>query len=405
MASVKSRGDGKWLMVWRATDAATGRVVQRSKVFEGTRGDAVRAANEQEAAERREPVASTRGLTVAAYLADWQQWRVTAGNVAIKTAHRDGQHVKVIAELIGDRQLARIGARDLDQLVAGLRKRGYAPTTVANNFATIRKALHQARKWNMIASTPWEGATAPPLPLGSPDTPSVVETQKLAELLATDQPAASVLVQCLLATGARKSELLALDWSDVDLDRGTISISKSVWEASSRFGLKQQPKNAASRRSIALPADCIARLRAHKAWIRERQVASGRAWNPDDLVFPAYHGGLWRPSRATAIVARVARKHGLTTGLHNRRHAHAVLLLEQRVPIKVVADRLGHADPAMTLRIYQHVTEQAAQLAVDALDRRLANTSSTSTNKERVSSNGTEFVDSGVDSAAESGRK
>jgi integrase len=64
-------------------------------------------------------------------------------------------------------------------------------------------------------------------------------------------------------------------------------------------------------------------------------------------VFPASSGGLWRPSQATAVVGHVARKHGLMTGLHNRRHIHAVLLIQGQVSIKVVANRLGHADPAM----------------------------------------------------------
>jgi integrase len=404
MASVKSRGPNRWLLVWRAVDAATGQMAQRARMFSGPRADAVRTANEAEGAERREPVTSAHGLTLARYLEDWQAWRVTAGNVSVKTTYRDGQHAKVIVELIGDRLLTRLSARDLDQLVAGLRQRGYAAATIANTFACVRKALHQARKWSLIAGAPWEGATAPPLPLTSPDPPSVAETLKLAELLAADQPVASVLVHTMLASGARKSELLALNWSDVDLNRGAIAVAKALWEAGGAYGLKPEPKNAASRRSIALPTDCIARLKAHKAWIRERQVASGRTWNPDDLVFPAYHGGLWRPSRATAIVAQVARKHGLRTGLHNRRHAHAVLLLESQVPVKVVADRLGHADPTMTMRIYQHVTEQAAQLAVAALDRGLANASAASVEAMRGSSAQGEFVDSRVDSEAPAGR-
>ena len=70
------------------------------------------------------------------------------------------------------------------------------------------------------------------------------------------------------------------------------------------------------------------------------------------------------------------------------------------MPIKVVADRLGHADPAMTMRVYQHVTEQAAQLAVAALDRSLANASSASAAPSRISSAQGEFVDSRVDSEA-----
>jgi hypothetical protein len=88
--------------------------------------------------------------------------------------------------------------------------------------------------------------------------------------------------------------------------------------------------SCATIRALHGVADAVTRLKAHKAWIRERQLASGRTWNADDLVFPASSGGLWRPSRATAVVGHVARKHGLKTGLHNRRHTHAVLLMQPR---------------------------------------------------------------------------
>ncbi|HKF64672.1 MAG TPA: site-specific integrase [Dongiaceae bacterium] len=372
MASVKKRGEGKWLCVWRAHDPGSGGVVQRARMFEGTRSDALRFAHEMESAQRREPVASTRGLTLAKYLADWLDWRRKAAHAGVKTVHRDGQHVKVISALIGDRLLSRISARDLDELTAQLRKR-YAPVTTAGAYGCVRKALRQAHRWQLISTRPWEGATAPSLKLASPQPPSVEETLALAERLAeAEQPIAAMLVHTMLATGARKSELLALSWADIDLDRGVVTIAKAVFEAGGAYGIKPEPKNASSRRQVALPADCLARLRAHRVWTRELQMQSGRSWNPDDLVFPAPHGGVWRPSNATAMVARIARRHGLKPGLHIYRHAHAVALLEQQVPIKVVADRLGHSDPAMTLRVYQHVTTRAEQLAVAALDRVLA---------------------------------
>jgi integrase len=399
MASVKPRGANRWLLVWRATDPATGQTAQRSKMFEGSRSDAVRAANEIEGSQRREPVQSTHGITFGKYLTDWQGWRAEAGNVTTKTSYRDGQHIKVITDLIGSRPLARLTGRDLDQLAADLHQRGYAPITVHNTWACAKKALRQARRWRLIASTPWEDATVPPVPQASPQPPSVAETQHLADLLVPHQPVAAILLHTMLATGARKSELLALSWDDVDLERGAISIHKAVWEAGGVFGLKQQPKNAASRRSIALPADAVTRLKAHRTWIRERQLASGRAWNADDLVFPAAGGGLWRPSRATAVVGHVARKNGLKTGLHNRRHTHAVPLMQSQVPIKVVANRLGHADPAMTLKVYQHVTEEAAQLAVQALDRALSSPSPDAGKPSTINSDTTAVVDSAVDSA------
>ena len=72
-------------------------------------------------------------------------------------------------------------------------------------------------------------------------------------------------------------------------------------------------------------------------------------------------------------------------------------LLEQQVPVRVVADRLGHADPTMTMRVYQHVTAQAAELAVKALDHGLAHASAASPDDRRVTSDGTRVVDSAVD--------
>jgi integrase len=392
MASVKPRGAGQWLMIWRAPNPKTGQPAQRTKMFSGSRGDALRTAHEIEAAQRRDPVQSSHNTRVSTFLHDWQAWRAAAGNVSEKTLYRDGQHIKNIAAILGDCALATLGARDLDRLTARLRQRGYAVSTICNTWAVAKKALRQARRWKLIAGMPWEDATVPPQPQTAVQPPTVAETLLLADLLEPDQPIAAMLMRSVVMTGARKGELLALLWSDVDFARGAIAIRRAVWEAGGRYGLKDQPKTAASRRHIALPAEGLERLHAYRAWMRERQLESGRSWNPDDLVFPAYHGGLWRPSRATAIVGRVARKHGLKTGLHNRRHTHAVILMEAQVPIKVVADRLGHANPAMTLRVYQHLTEQASALAVAALDKALTASGEAPANNA-VSSDETRVVD------------
>ena len=79
--------------------------------------------------------------------------------------------------------------------------------------------------------------------------------------------------------------------------------------------------------------------------------------------------------------------------------------MQSQVPIKVVANRLGHADPAMTLKVYQHVTEQAAQLAVQALDRALSSPSSGAGGPTTISSDTTGIVDSAVDSTSRNARE
>ena len=85
--------------------------------------------------------------------------------------------------------------------------------------------------------------------------------------------------------------------------------------------------------------------------------AAERTIDPDDLVSPAAGARYGDRAGPRPVVSHVASKHGLKTGLHNRRHTHAMLLMQNQVPIKMVTSRLGHADPAMTLGVYQHVTE------------------------------------------------
>ena len=193
---------------------------------------------------------------------------------------------------------------------------------------------------------------------------TVAETLKLAGLLEeANQPIAAMLMHISVASGARKGELLALTWSDVDLDRGALIITRAVWEAGgilgSRTSRRTPPAGGASiSRPIASPA-CA-------------PIASGggsaksKADGPGTQTISCF--------RASKVVAPVARDSCRPADrntpqaqdrLHDRWHTHAVLLMEVRVPVKVIADRLGHADPAMTLKVYQHLTDQAVAAALD----------------------------------------
>jgi hypothetical protein len=126
-------------------------------------------------------------------------------------------------------------------------------------------------------------------------------------------------------------------------------------------------KSPAGERSIALDPATVAALKAHRARQLEERLACGEAWRDHGLVFTREDGTPLRPTQLTRMFARLARGAGLPNlTLHGLRHTYATASLRAGVPVKVVSERLGHANTAITSDLYQHVLK--------AMDAEAANT-------------------------------
>jgi integrase len=199
------------------------------------------------------------------------------------------------------------------------------------------------------------------------------EPAELARLIDTAQEAGDRLapVWMLAAySGARQGELLGLPWSDVDLDRGTLTIRRSLLRVTGTVPQFGEPKSDTSRRTISLPAVAVAALRAHKArQARERLAAA--EWADYGLVFCSQVGTplMWR--NVIRDFKKALKRAGLpeTIRFHDLRHAHATLMLRAGVPLKVASGRLGHSSIGVTADLYQHV---ASDMDVDAAERAAA---------------------------------
>ena len=128
----------------------------------------------------------------------------------------------------------------------------------------------------------------------------------------------------------------------------------------------QAPKSAKSRRAISLDSDTIDMLREHRGKQLLRQVELDGAYSDQGLVFPGSLGGPIDPSVLTRTFEKLVSRIGLTaTRLHDLRHFHATLLLQQGTNPKVVQERVGHSSFAITMDTYSHVApgfqKQAAQ--------------------------------------------
>ena len=118
-------------------------------------------------------------------------------------------------------------------------------------------------------------------------------------------------------------------------------------------------------------------LKEHRARQAEERLTAGPEWIGDnDYVFTSAWGGPVHPDTVSSLIGDLVRAHNVTVGeagggellpharLHDLRHVHPTTLLLAGVPVHVVAARLGHADPSVTLRVYAHVSrDQVAEAA------------------------------------------
>jgi integrase len=156
------------------------------------------------------------------------------------------------------------------------------------------------------------------------------------------------------STGCRRGELLALEWQDVDFQTGMITISKSLEQT--RSGLRVKSTKSGRARRFPLPAVA---LRVLEEYRRNQSLEKCRQRSKAiDLVFSNSEGDYHKPDQISSRVSEVTAKAGLRgTSLHSLRHGHASQLLSEGVPIPTVSKRLGHANPAITLKLYSHALE------------------------------------------------
>jgi integrase len=189
--------------------------------------------------------------------------------------------------------------------------------------------------------------------------PALDEAQAHRLLEAARTSVLLVPVLLALSTGLRRGEIYGLRWEDVDLARGALAVRRTLAKTGAgkaRVLALTAPKMAKSRRVVALPALAVEVLRRHKAEQAEAQLALGRHVPPDGLIMATLEGGPIDPDTVTKAMARLAKRAEVPPlHFHDLRHTHATLLLKAGVGVRVVAERLGHASPSMTLNVYGHV--------------------------------------------------
>lgn len=315
---------------------------------------------------------------------------------------------------IGHLKLAKVQPRNLNTLYNQLLKErkdgrtgGYSPKTIRHVHTIISAIYSVAIRWNVVLDNPCDrveppkaakGKTVKHFTLEQAETflnvlnNGVTVTKRTHDRVDdTGKPyhvnsysehkeietQFKVFFNLALFCGMRRGELIALEWSDFDFNKNTVSITKSTSLLNGK-PLTKAPKTESSNRIISVPASVMAQVKGYRKEQLECRLSLGDAWEGKNHVFTQWNGLQMYPSTPYGMFKKIIRWYNNSVSneedklpdipLHGLRHTSATLLISQSVDVRTVSGRLGHAQTSTTTDIYSHFLKRADEAASDALE-------------------------------------
>jgi integrase len=275
---------------------------------------------------------------------------------------------------LGSLQLQKLTPASINALYASLAENGRVRGTGALSASSVRRVhavLHRACgdavRWGRLTVNPVDAADPPKQSSEHAERP-VWSAEQLAGFLAhVADDRLSALWRLLAMTGLRRGEALGLQWADVDMEAGSISIRRA-WIPVNGIPQMSEPKTKRGRRTIALDPATLEALKAHAARQAVEQADWQEAWVETGFVFTREDGQPlhpWHVSKAFKDHLKAAALPEIP--LHGLRHSYATLALSSGVNPRIVSGRLGHSTVALTLDVYSHVLPQQDRDAAERI--------------------------------------
>ena len=275
---------------------------------------------------------------------------------------------------LGDRAIGSIQTSDLDDLYRGLSKRIHlSAATVRQVHAIIRRAFRQAILWGWITTNPATNATPPRQAKTDLTPPNPMQVGELINAAAKRNPDVGNFIHIAAKTGARRGEICAIRWRNIDTKLMKLTIESAIVEVPG--GIEERRIKTRTSWRIALDVDTLKVFESQRKFAQERAALINAKVSDDAFVFSHEPDGTiaWTPTSMTKHFVALRNSLGYEDmRLHDLRHFAATRLMAERVPVRTVSGRLGHATPSTTLSVYSHFVETIDQAAAGILGRIIA---------------------------------
>lgn len=382
--SLIQRYKGSWSIILDLgyeADATTGTLRRKQKWFtvRGTRKDAEKKLGDLLHAANHGTIVEPSKMTLGKWLTEWIEAAKPRLRQSSYTRYKGIIDNAILPSSIASILLQQLRGSHIESYYASA---AVSPSTLTLHHAILHRALRKAVKDRLIPANVAADLDGKPRRERTPDdarqhawTAAEASAFLKAAKAAGTQPAA--FYSLALDSGARKSELGGLRWSDVDLEAGKIRIVQQLTKPGPNptFG----PTKTGKARTITLDATTVDLLRAHKKAQAALKMRNRTAYHDHGLVFAKEWPDvrkrgetLGQPLQLNNLgqreYAKLIREAGVRKiKFHGLRHTCATLLLQAGQPVHVVAQRLGHSKVEMTLNIYAHVLPDMQQEAAAKL--------------------------------------
>lgn len=347
-------------------DPETGRYRRHSRNVVGTRRDAERALRDLlaavDAGARSE--VPTFGRIVEMWLAGAaERDELEATTLRTYRTLLD----RWILPRVGRVRVDQVRVEDLEGVVSAMIRAGRAPATIRQAHAVWRRALKEAIRLQWTTANP---AAAVRLPRARPHEVDVPDVASMVRLLAAAHDASPLLgvaVHVAVATGLRRGELCGLQWADVDLDAGLITVRRSVAEVDGRVIVKGTKTR--QERDVPIDDRTVDELLRWRQLQADAASALGGELTVWVLAVDPTGGRPLRPGLLSQQWRRLAAREAPGVRLHDLRHAMASMLLAHGRPLPEVSRRLGHSSVTTTANVYAHSLRETERESADVMGR------------------------------------
>ncbi|MBS4204036.1 site-specific integrase [Bacillus sp. FJAT-49754] len=387
MASFQKRGENSWLLVVEAGYNAKGRRIRRTRTIRIEDKALLKTkkklndylelelAKFQMEVEAGEYIAPEK-LLIKDFVKDWEN------KYAIKALGE--QTLETYLGHIKNHILPHFGHMRVDQLkpihlvnwLPDIKRldgkdEPLSEGTIQYIYRVFNNIFERAEDWQIIKENPVAAVEEPKSEPKEADVYDQEEVELLLEAVQSRSFHWRIFVSLALATGLRRRELLGLEWSNVDLEKGVITINQTITRGKSGKPIIKKPKTKKTIRIISLPDSIVEELGAFQLHWKKEKMKMRDQWIEEkhEWLFCNEDGTHFYPTTPTTWWRRFINSSGIRfIRLHELRHTSATLLINQGVHAKIISKRLGHSGIRITMDTYGHALQSADEGAAEKLD-------------------------------------
>ena len=291
-----------------------------------------------------------------------------------------GQLKKRVYKAIGHKRLDKITSCDIQKFITGLltteknllNGKPLSRKTAIHHLSFISDVFSYAVRMGMLSNNPCSRVVVPKLEETEKEIYTLDEVKKLFDHL-TDEPLHfQVYLTLAIYSGFRRSEMLGLEWKDIDFTYGTVKVRRTSQYTAEKGIYTDTTKTKKSRRISKFPANVMDLLKRYQQEQAEEAQRIGSKWEDHDRVFTKWNGAPMHPQTPYKWLRSYCERIDIPfRGIHSLRHLHASLLIYEGMDVVAVSADMGHSVVGTTLNLYSHMFQEARARNCEAITNAL----------------------------------